>query len=299
MEAPKTHLPAPTLLKHRAVVLSSGALSLQARHAYNHMLYAAHQNGTITSDEYNTMPVRDLCDRIGLDRRQYVHLKNLLESIRTAAVNYDINKEGYGRAFGAVSLISEWHVENGTVSWDYPKSIRKLLARPEVYVKLSLLLLGKVKTKAGHIVAELVSSFLGVHSTGWWDVDTLAELFGVNYSWKLLNARCVKPGVEEAQEALDVQIKTETRKSGRKVTHVRFLIQPRQADLFSQPADEEDTPDPLYDLLDSLDEGVRQQIRARAEKMVPDNVTPLTREGLVFGAMRKILREEYQPAPNA
>lgn len=84
---------------------------------------------------------------------------------------------------------------------------------------------------SGHGLAlyENCYRFVRTGSTGWWPIDTFRRLMGVDdsayyESFKHLNAKIIKPAVDEVNRTSNIDIAPEFQKRGRAVTEIRFLI---------------------------------------------------------------------------
>lgn len=91
--------------------------------------------------------------------------------------------------------------------------------------------------KSSHAI-RLYELLMQYKKNGWYaeSVDNLKEIFGVenNYSrWADLQRRVIKPAVKEINSETNYTVKYETKRTGRKISHVLFnYIQNKQPDMF-------------------------------------------------------------------
>jgi hypothetical protein len=103
--------------------------------------------------------------------------------------------------------------------------------------------------------------------TPWWDVDVFRKLMSVDQmtsykQFKLLNRAVIQPAMKEVNELSNIQLELETKRRGRSVTGLRFLIRPNpQLSLIGMDSEDDITQMPAYQAL--VAEGISKTL-ARA-----------------------------------
>ncbi|MEX1234117.1 MAG: replication initiation protein, partial [Roseovarius sp.] len=111
----------------------------------------------------------------------------------------------------------------------YSPALADKLHDPKVFALINLNI--QRRFISGHALAlyENCYRFIRTGSTGWWSMEIFRRLMGLDgssyyESFKHLNAKVIKPAVAEVNKTSNIVITPETRKRGRAVTDIRFLI---------------------------------------------------------------------------
>ncbi len=143
-----------------------------------------------------------------------------------------------------MSMISFGQIENGICSYRYDEYLAERLYDPEIYATINLKIQRDIGSGYALSLHENCLRYKTVKSTGWWEIDKFRRLIGAENphydDFRRLNAKVIKPSVNEINKVTEIQISPEFKKEGRKVAFVRFLIKenPQQTLLNSEDLDE-------------------------------------------------------------
>jgi hypothetical protein len=147
-------------------------------------------------------------------------------------------------------------------------------------------------------------------SSGWWELDLFRRLMGVNDSayyevFKHLNAKVIKPAVQEINKTSNILLTPETRKMGRSVSHIRFRIRENPQLAILDIDDGEGLRNtPLYEQLRGQgvsDRLARQWIAEHGEAYLGEKLAYVSARKDVqnpLGYLKAALRDDYaDPEP--
>lgn len=127
------------------------------------------------------------------------------------------------------SLLAYANRKGGICESGYSPALAQKLHDPKVFALINMNI--QRRFTSGHALAlyENCYRFVRTGSTGWWPIEPFWRLMGVGDSayyevFKQLNAKIIKPAVEEVNRSSNIIVTPETRKMGRAVTDIRFLI---------------------------------------------------------------------------
>ncbi|MDH2326976.1 replication initiation protein [Cereibacter sp. SYSU M97828] len=213
--------------KHVAAIHVSGKLSLLQRRLSNVLLLNAYD--TLVTQQVHRIDARTLCLMIGYNSNDMDTLKAALRGLAETVAEWDMLDEEGRQEWGVSSLLSYAKLKGGVCEYGYSPALASKLNDPKVFALINLNI--QRRFTSGHALAlyENCYRFVRTGSTGWWSLDIFRRLMGVNDSayyevFKHLNAKIIKPAVEEVNRSSNIVIEPETRKMGRTVTDIRFLI---------------------------------------------------------------------------
>ncbi|WP_146590998.1 replication initiation protein [Puniceibacterium confluentis] len=213
--------------KNVAAIHVSGKLSLLQRKLSNVLLLNAYD--TLTSQQSHRIDARTLCVMIGYNSNDMDTLKASLRGLAETVAEWDMLDDRGRQEWGVSALLSYARLRGGVCEYAYSPALAEKLHDPKVFALINLNI--QRKFTGGHALAlyENCFRFVGVGSTGWLPLDLFRRLMGVEDSayyqtFKHLNAKIIKPAVTEVNKVSDILVTPETRKQGRAVTDIRFLI---------------------------------------------------------------------------
>lgn len=213
--------------KHVAAIHVSGKLTLLQRKLSNVLLLNAYD--TLTSQGRHQIDARTLCLMIGYNSNDMDTLKQSLKGLAETVAEWDMLDEKGQQEWGVSSLLSYAKLKGGICEYAYSPALAEKLHDPKVFALINLNI--QRRFTSGHALAlyENCYRFVRTGSTGWWPMDLFRRLMGLEgsayyESFKHLNAKVIKPSVAEVNKTSNIQIAPETRKKGRVVTDIRFLI---------------------------------------------------------------------------
>lgn len=253
------------LKKHVAAIHIGAKLSLLQRKLVNALLYNAYDQ-LLTAKEHQ-ISASLLCEMIGFDSNNTAYLKAALKGLVETTVEFDILEDDGTRDWKVSSLISEAGIRKGVCSYAFSASMAEKLYHPDMYSKINLSVLREMKSAHALVLYENCHRYLGIAHTPWWDVDVFRKLMSVDQmtsykQFKLLNRAVIQPAMKEVNELSNIQLELETKRKGRSVTGLRFLIRPNpQLSLIGMDSEDDITQTPAYKAL--LAEGISKTL-ARA-----------------------------------
>ena len=213
--------------KHVAAIHVSGKLSLLQRKLSNVLLLNAYD--TLTTQRSHQIDAGTLCLMIGYNSNDTATLKQSLKGLAETVAEWDMLDASGQQEWGVSSLLSYATLKGGVCEYAYSPALADKLHDPKVFALINLNI--QRRFTSGHALAlyENCYRFIRTGSTGWWSMDMFRRLMGLEgstyyESFKHLNAKVIKPAVAEVNKTSNIVITPETRKRGRAVTDIRFLI---------------------------------------------------------------------------
>lgn len=213
--------------KHVAAIHVSGKLTLLQRKLSNVLLLNAYD--TLISSPRHQIDARTLCLMIGYNSNDLDTLKQSLRGLAETVAEWDMLDEKGQQEWGVSSLLSFARLKGGVCEYAYSPALAEKLHDPKVFALINLNI--QRRFTSGHALAlyENCYRFVRTGSTGWWPIELFRRLMGVDGSayyetFKHLNAKIIKPAVAEVSRTSNIILTPETRKTGRAVTDIRFLI---------------------------------------------------------------------------
>ena len=213
--------------KHVAAIHVSGKLTLLQRKLSNVLLLNAYD--TLTSQPRHQIDARTLSLMIGYNSNDLETLKASLKGLAETVAEWDMLDADGRQEWGVSSLLSYATLKGGVCEYAYSPALADKMHDPKVFALINLNI--QRRFTSGHALAlyENCFRFVRTGSTGWWSLDLFRRLMGVDgsayyESFKHLNAKVIKPAVAEVNKTSNILIRPETRKRGRAVTDIRFLI---------------------------------------------------------------------------
>lgn len=314
------------VIKHTSAIHTSGTLSLLERKLSNVLLYNAYDNLLI--DKQHQINISLLCEVSGYNSGDRKEIKEALQRLTSITITWDIlNSEGISQEWGASSLLSSVKFKDGICTYEYSTALAEKLSEPEVYGRINLQVQRNFKSGYALVVYEICSSYKGILNskktayTKWMDLEVFKKLVGVDNSeyyndFKRLNSKIIKSAVSEINgskkkyASTDILISPEYKRTGRKVTDIRFKItqNPQLSLPIEQDEFEEIRKTDNYTRLIEYgfnDKGAIHVIQTNEESYVKeklDLVDSAEKRGeiksSVSGFLKKAIDDDYQPKSN-
>lgn len=253
------------LKKHVAAIHIGAKLSLLQRKLVNALLYNAYDQ-LLTAKEHQ-ISASLLCEMIGFDSNNTNYLKGALKGLMETVVEFDVLEDDGETSWEAMVLLPYAKLKGGVCTYRYEQSLAEKLYHPDVYSKINLSVLREMKSAHALVLYENCYRYVDIAHTPWWDVDVFRKLMSVDQmtsykQFKLLNRAVIQPAMKEVNELSNIQLELETKRKGRSVTGLRFLIRPNpQLSLIGMDSEDDITQMPAYKAL--LAEGISKTL-ARA-----------------------------------
>ncbi|MFD0860458.1 replication initiation protein [Roseovarius aquimarinus] len=292
--------------KHVAAIHVSGKLSLLQRKLSNVLLLNAYD--TLTTQRSHQIDAGTLCLMIGYNSNDTATLKQSLKGLAETVAEWDMLDASGQQEWGVSSLLSYATLKNGVCEYAYSPALADKLHDPKVFALINLNI--QRRFTSGHALAlyENCYRFIRTGSTGWWSMEIFRRLMGLDgssyyESFKHLNAKVIKPAVAEVNKTSNIVITPETRKRGRVVTDIRFLIKENpQLAILDLDDGAAARHGPVYARLRELgvsDRLARQWLTTHGEEQVEaklDYVAGRKNVGSMVGYLSAALAQDYGEA---
>jgi hypothetical protein len=176
---------------------------------------------------------RFLYEAIGWENsNDYKKLEEAADNIMGSVMTVNMFNEG----------TLEWHKVNlvqrisllkgGIVEYEYSEWLAKRLADPEMWATIDLRMQREFKSNYALILYENVVRYEKLGYTGSRSVDVWREILGATApmynEYRHLNHHVLGPAMEEINAVTKFKVTMETLKAGRKVTELKFFIEPKK-----------------------------------------------------------------------
>lgn len=214
--------------KNVAAIHIKASLSVTQRKMNNVLLYNAYDS-LLTADEHQ-IPVPLLCELAGIDSKNIANLKKALTGLSSASITWNVlGKEGEDEIWEFAAFLSGGKIQNGICTYRYDKGLAKQLYHPDIYSRINLGVIKKIKTSHALVLYENCYRFVNQGHTGWWGIETFREIMGLaaNGSYKQfkdLNKHVIKPAIAEVNQVSNIILEMEYKRTGRSISGLRFLI---------------------------------------------------------------------------
>lgn len=213
--------------KNVAAIHVSGKLTLLQRKLSNVLLLNAYD--ALTTRPFHTIDAKTLSAMVGYNSNDVETLRQSLRGLAETVAEWDMLGKSGKQEWGVSALLSYAKLSGGVCEYAYSPALAEKLHDPDVFAMINIRI--QSAFGSGHALAlyENCYRFVGIGTTGWWDLETFRRLVGVDDStyyqtYKHLNAKIIKPAVAEINRISNIVVTPEVRKKGRAVTDIRFDI---------------------------------------------------------------------------
>ena len=302
--------------KNVAAIHVSGKLTLLQRKLSNVLLLNAYD--ALISQPKHQIDARTLALMIGYNSNDTATLRDALRGLAETVAEWDMLDEKGRQEWGVSSLLSYAKLRGGICEYAYSPALAEKLHDPKVFALINLNIQRRFSSGHGLALYENCYRFVRTGSTGWWPLETFRRLMGVDDSayyetFKHLNAKIIKPAVDEVNRTSNIEITPEFAKKGRTVTEIRFKIREnKQLAMFDIDDGEALRGSPVYERLLALgvsDRLARQWMAEHGEAAVAEKLAYVTGQDGVkspVGYLRAALAGDFSapaaveaPAPSA
>ncbi|EYD70465.1 replication initiation protein [Limimaricola hongkongensis] len=216
-----------TVKKNVAAIHIGGKLTLLQRKLSNVLLLNAYD--TLLSQNVHAIDARTLCLMIGYNSNDIDSLRDALRGLAETVAEWDMLDEKGRQEWGVSALLAHARLRDGVCDYAYSPALAEKLHDPRVFALINLDIQRRFTSGHGLALYENCYRFVRTGSTGWWPLEVFRRLMGVDdsayyRSFKHLNAKVIKPAVEEVNRSSNILIAPEFKRVGRSVTELRFVI---------------------------------------------------------------------------
>jgi len=306
-EIPRERMSGPlrrsAVKKNVAAIHVSGKLTLLQRKLSNVLLLNAYDD--LLAKPSHRIDARTLCLMIGYNSNDTETLKAALRSLAETVAEWDMLDERGRQEWGVSALLSYAKLKEGVCEYAYSPALAEKLHDPKVFALINLNI--QRRFTSGHALAlyENCYRFLRTGSTGWWPIELFRKLMGVDDSayyetFKHLNAKIIKPAVDEINRNSNIVVTPDFRRLGRAVSEIRFRIRENpQLAMFEIDDGEALRASTTYRRLVALGVGdrlARQWIGEHGEEYVAEKLAYVEGQGGVTSRIRYLsaaIRDDY------
>jgi hypothetical protein len=289
--------------KNVAAIHVSGKLTLLQRKLSNVLLLNAYD--TLLTAPRHQIDARTLALMIGYNSNDMDTLRDALRGLAETVAEWDMLDDKGRQEWGVSSLLSYAKLKGGVCEYAYSPALAEKLYDPKIYALINLNIQRRFTSGHGLALYENCYRFVRTGSTGWWPIGIFRRLMGVDDSayyevFKHLNAKIIKPAVEEVNRTSNIRLTPEFRRMGRAVSEIRFLIEENpQLAMFDIKGDDAVRESAIYAQL--VGQGVsdrlaRQWLAEHGEAVVAEKLSYIAGKGKVrntAGYLRDALSKGY------
>ena len=214
------------VIKHSAAVGVVGCVTLLQRRAWNVLLALAYDE--LPSRERFSVSMSELIDRLSITTRNTEHMKSVLTGLVETRMEWDALGRDRKRKWGTMPMLAEARIEEGTVHYAFPPTLRDWLYNPTVYARISLSISNRFNSRFALATYELAVDYLGVGESPWIELLAFRRLMGVEEGqyegFRELNRNVIRVAESEINDKSDIALSFEMQRQGRKVVALKLRM---------------------------------------------------------------------------
>lgn len=222
----------PVLRKYAGAVHIGADLTLYQRRAFNVLLFWAMPDMPKTTR--HEIALDELAWGMGLERasQRMQRLVGNLDKMMEARVVWNLlDDKGDLEEWESATLLPYVKVSKRTrtVTYEFTKAFQERVYNPSEFAEIALRMQRVFRSEHALALYENTRRFLIQGETPWIPIETFRTLLGVNNKpyydeYKYLNARLIKPAMQQVNDASDVQLRLKTKRRSRAVAELKFLV---------------------------------------------------------------------------
>ena len=218
------------VIKASPAIQIQSKISLLQRRAWNVLLANAYNE--LPDKDIYTVSMVELAAKLGFDSGNRNYLKDVLRSLRSCEVEWNLLNKDNKQVWGVASLLASAEIENGICTYGFAPHLRLKLHNPRVYAKLNLRLQNQFSSQYALILWEVCFDYFDTDrdqgETPFIPLETFKELIGLEVDeypvFGFLNRDVIKPAIKEINDVTDFYIEVEQKRLGRKIAELKFRI---------------------------------------------------------------------------
>ena len=218
------------------VIKASPAIQIQSkithlqRRAWNVLLANAYSE--LLDKDIHSVSMVELAAKLGFDSKNQEYLKDVLRSLRSCEVEWNLLNKDNKQVWGVASLLASAEIENGICTYGFAPHLRLKLHNPRIYTKLNLRLQNRFKSQYALILWEVCFDYFDTDrdqgETPFIRLEVFRELMGIGSDdypvFKELNRNIIKPAIKEINDLTDYHVEVEPKRLGRRIAELKFRI---------------------------------------------------------------------------
>ena len=218
------------------VIKASPAIQIQSkithlqRRAWNVLL--ANSYNELPDKDIHSVSMIELAAKLGFDSKNQEYLKDVLRSLRSCEVEWNLLNKDNKQVWGVASLLASAEIENGICTYAFAPHLRLKLHNPRIYTKLNLRLQNRFKSQYAMVLWEVCFDYFDTDrdqgETPFIRLEVFRELMGIGSDdypvFKELNRNVIKPAIKEINDLTDYHVEVEPKRLGRRIAELKFRI---------------------------------------------------------------------------
>ena len=224
------------LAKINEVIKASPAIQIQSRisllqrRAWNVLLANAYNE--LPDKDIHTVSVVELAAKLGFGDGNQEYLKEVLRSLRSCEVEWNLLNKDNKQEWGVAGLLAEVRISDGICFYQFPHTLRLKLHNPRVYAKLNLRLQNQFRSRYALVLWEICFDYFDTDrdrgETPFIALEVFKSLMGLEKEeypiFKVLNRDLIKPAIKEINDLTNYHVEVEHKRLGRRIAELKFRI---------------------------------------------------------------------------
>ena len=224
------------LAKINEVIKASPAIQIQSRisllqrRAWNVLLANAYNE--LPDKDIHSVSVVELAAKLGFGDGNQEYLKEMLRSLRSCEVEWNLLNKDNKQEWGVAGLLAEVRITDGICFYQFSHTLRLKLHNPRVYAKLNLRLQNRFRSRYALILWEICFDYFDTDrdqgETPFIPLETFKSLMGLEETdypvFKVLNRDLIKPAIKEINDLTNYLVEVEPKRLGRRIGELKFRI---------------------------------------------------------------------------
>ena len=271
------------VIKASPAIQIQSRISLLQRRAWNVLLANAYNE--LPDKDIHSVSVVELAAKLGFGDGNQEYLKEMLRSLRSCEVEWNLLNKDNKQEWGVAGLLAEVRISDGICFYQFPHTLRLKLHNPRVYAKLNLRLQNRFRSRYALVLWEVCFDYFDTErdqgETPFIPLEVFKSLMGLEKDeypiFKELNRNVIKPAIKEINALTDYYVEIEQKRIGRRIGELKFRITkvkqlPVQESLFP---DIENLPSVAVELVQAeIDRKVALQIAGKEWDFVSPEKLP-------------------------
>ena len=218
------------VIKASPAIQIQSKISLLQRRAWNVLLANAYNE--LPDKDIHSVSMAELAAKLSFDSGNQEYLKEVLRSIRSCEVEWNLLNKDNKEEWGVAGLLAEARISDGICFYQFPHTLRLKLHNPRVYAKLNLRLQNRFTSRYALVLWEVCFDYFDTDrdqgETPFIPLEIFKELMGLEkdeYSaFKELNRNVIKPAIKEINDLTGYLVEVEQKRIGRRIGELKFHI---------------------------------------------------------------------------
>ena len=218
------------VIKASPAIQIQSKISLLQRRAWNVLLANAYNE--LPDKDIHSVSMVELAAKLGFDSGNQEYLKEVLRSLRSCEVEWNLLNKDNKQVWGVASLLASAEIENGICTYGFAPHLRLKLHNPRIYAKLNLRLQNQFRSQYALVLWEICFDYFDTDrdqgETPFIPLETFKSLMGLAETdypvFKVLNRDLIKPAIKEINDLTNYLVEVEPKRLGRRIGELKFRI---------------------------------------------------------------------------